>query len=151
MEGRRLNILTYITIMKLLKGFALAFLFLVPCLCLCACGSDEDAPQVETTKIAGNWKCTECEVQSIDFSEMQLPSFATDLIKEQIESSMVGSTITVDPKKVSVDGNVVVFKDSGIKWHIQSLSDNTLVVIYNTENEYQSISLKMKIQAKFIK
>lgn len=118
-----------------------------------ACGSDKkegEAPENVST-IYGVWKCTDADVLEIDLGGMSLPSSAEEMIRRQIESDMKGQTMTLSENGIRLDGDYIVFKDSGIRWHVLSLTDSRKKVAYDVESSYASASLKMKVEAVYEK
>lgn len=118
-----------------------------------ACGSDKkegEAPE-DVSTIYGVWKCTDADVLEIDLGGMSLPSSAEEMIRRQIESDMKGQTMTLSENGIRLDGDYIVFKDSGIRWHVLSLTDSRKKVAYDVESSYASASLKMKVEAVYEK
>lgn len=118
-----------------------------------ACGSDKkegEAPE-DVSTIYGVWKCTDADVLEIDLGGMSLPSSAEEMIRRQIESDMKGQTMTLSENEIRLDGDYIVFKDSGIRWHVLSLTDSRKKVAYDVESSYASASLKMKVEAVYEK
>ena len=118
-----------------------------------ACGSDKkegEAPE-DVSTIYGVWKCTDADVLEIDLGGMSLPSSAEEMIRRQIESDMRGQTMTLSENGIRLDGDYIVFKDSGIRWHVLSLTDSRKKVAYDVESSYASASLKMKVEAVYEK
>lgn len=119
-----------------------------------ACSSDKDDDKVlgdDSSAIYGKWKCVDAKVLDIDLGDMSLPSSAEDMIKKQIEDDMIGQTVNIDRSDIRVDGDVVIFNESGIRWHVLSLTDRKLRVSYDVESSYASFTLKMKVEATFDK
>lgn len=118
-----------------------------------ACGGDKkegEAPE-DVSTIYGVWKCTDADVLEIDLGGMSLPSSAEEMIRRQIESDMKGQTMTLSENEIRLDGDYIIFKDSGIRWHVLSLTDSRMKVAYDVESSYASASLKMKVEAVYEK
>lgn len=64
---------------------------------------------------------------------------------------MKGQTMTLSENEIRLDGDYIVFKDSGIRWHVLSLTDSRKKVAYDVESSYASASLKMKVEAVYEK
>lgn len=140
--------------MKLKKYFLLSVVCLLTGLCAISCGDDDDDDPkvpVDGQSVAGMWKCTDADVISMDLNGLSLPPSVTDLIADQVENSLEGAVIVIDPAKVKFDGNVVIFQESGVKWQITSMTDKEMHVIYDTTSAYQSMTLKMKVEAEYKK
>lgn len=125
---------------------------IVVMLSLTACGSgrEDDSPD-DKTSVYGTWKCVEAEIKSIDLGGISLPPEAEETIKEQIEDDLEGATIVLKEKEIRLDGEYVVFRDSGIKWHVLSLSDNRLKVAYDLDSSYAYSTFKMKVEAIYVR
>lgn len=64
---------------------------------------------------------------------------------------MKGQTMTLSENEIRLDGDYIVFKDSGIRWHVLLLTDSRKKVAYDVESSYASASLKMKVEAVYEK
>lgn len=115
-----------------------------------SCSSD-DEPEIESTEIAGTWQCVSAKVSNIDmaYDGITLPDLVLDMLKDRTEESLEGETVIIDSSKVKINGNVVIFKDSGIEWHINSITDKEMNVTYETSNSMDAVKLKMTVIAKY--
>lgn len=136
------------------KMFFLTLIAVLSIVSATACGSDgnDDVEPVNVdSAVYGAWKCTDAKVLEIDLGGMSLPSSAEDMIKSQIEEDMKGEIVTLSASDIRMEGEMIVFKDSGIKWRILSLTSTHMKVEYNVESDYASASVRMKVAATFEK
>lgn len=105
-----------------------------------SCSSDDD-PETGSTEIAGTWQCVSAEVSDIRMAHegVTLPEYVLNMLKASTEEALEGETVIIDSSNVKVNGNVVTFKDSGIKWHINSITDRELSVTYETSNSLDAV------------
>lgn len=115
-----------------------------------SCSSDDD-PEIGSTEIAGTWQCVSAEVSDIRmaYDGVTLPEYVLNMLKVRTEEALEGETVIIDSSKVKVNGNVVTFKDSGIEWHINSITDIELSVTYETSNSLDAVELNMTVIAKY--
>lgn len=119
-----------------------------------ACSDDDDDDDFtggDVKELVGNWKCVDCDVESFSFTGADLPSSVKDMIITRLETEMIGSVTTIDRNNVSLTGNVLIFKDSNIKWTIKELTATHMEVIYGVDQSYGGIGIKMTVEAEFNK
>lgn len=129
----------------LIPFFLIVFPFLV------ACSDDNDEPDVDSSEIQGVWECVDCEVTDMRASGgLELPDFLTEMIAANLEGEMLGSK-TVISDDVKINGNVIVFPGSGIKWKIIKLDDKEMDVEYDTSSEAGGYGISMTVKASYRK
>ncbi|MDE6410691.1 MAG: hypothetical protein K2K81_10695 [Muribaculaceae bacterium] len=131
------------------KVLFLTFLLIMPI--LSACSKDDDEPTVDSSEIQGVWECTSCEVIDIaGFNGLELPETVINIISNQLVSNMIGNQITISDK-VKMNGDVLIFPDSGIKWKILDLSAKNMTVQYDTSSEASGYGMTMTVKTKYKK
>lgn len=139
--------------MNLKKFFSLFVIALTMSVFATSCSDDDDDDFKggDAKELIGNWKCVDCDVESFSFTGTDLPSSVKDMIVTQLETDMIGSVITINEDNVSLTGNVLIFKDSNIKWTIKELSARHMEVVYDVNQSYGGIGMKMTVEAEFNK
>lgn len=131
-----------------MKKFLILLLMFLPL--LTSCGND-DEPEVDASEIQGVWECTSCTIENIEgLNGMVVPDVVTNILKEQMVNNMIGDRITIS-SGVKVNGDVVLFPESGIKWKILSLTDKKMTVRYDTSSSSGSYGMNMTIKADYKK
>lgn len=117
----------------------------------CSDDDDDDFKGGDVKELIGNWKCVDCDVESFSFTGTDLPSSVKDMIITQLETDMIGSVTTINENNVSLEGNVLIFKGSNIKWTIKELTARHMEVVYDVNQSYGGIGMKMTVEAEFNK
>ncbi len=73
------------------------------------------------------------------------------MIITKVETEMIGTVTTIDENSIQLNGNVIIFKDSDIRWTITELTANHMEVIYKVDQSYNGIGMKMTVEAEFNK
>lgn len=137
-----------------LKKFILFFVFALTmgvCMSSCSDDDDDDFKGADAGDLVGNWKCVDCDVESLTFTGTDLPTSVKDMIITKVETEMIGTVTTIDENNIQLNGNVIIFKDSDIKWTITELTANHMEVIYKVDQSYNGIGMKMTVEAEFNK
>lgn len=122
--------------------------------CMSSCSDDDDEDDftgADAKELVGNWKCVDCDVESLSFTGTDLPASVKDMIITKVETEMIGTVTTIDENNVQLKGNVIIFKDSDIKWTITELTASHMEVIYDVDQSYNGIGMKMTVEAEFNK
>lgn len=117
----------------------------------CSDDDDDDFTGGDVADLVGNWKCVDCDVESFSFSGTDLPASVKNMIINQLETDMIGSVTTINENNVSLTGNVLIFKDSNIKWTIKELTAKHMEVVYDVDQSYGGMGFKMTVEAEFTK
>lgn len=139
--------------MNLKKFFSLFVIALTMSVFAASCSDDDDDDFKggDVKELIGNWKCVDCDVESFSFTGTDLPSSVKDMIITQLETDMIGSVTTINENNVSLEGNVLIFKSSNIKWTIKELTARHMEVVYDVNQSYGGIGMKMTVEAEFNK
>lgn len=136
------------------KFWTLMFVCILSAVSLAACGDDDDEQTLDgdKSKIAGTWKCVEADVDEIAVEGLDFfPETVKDLIARQMEASLLGEVLTIDANAIQLDGKVVIFKNSDVRWTILKLTKNEMDVRYQTITAYEGVSMRMTIEAEYKK
>lgn len=134
------------------KYFLFSFMAMISLFLPTACSDDDNDEVFEgSDAIYGSWVCTEAKVVSLDLNGMSLPDAVASMIKEQLESDLIGDTMILNESNVKLDGKVLIFKGSDIKWQILSLTGSRMDIRYDTTSSYSGMTFKMKVEATYQK
>lgn len=136
------------------KFWTLMLVCILSAAALSACGDDDEELTLDgdKSKIAGTWKCVEVDVDEIAVDGLDyFPATVKELIARQMEASLLGEVVTIDANAIQLDGNVVVFKDSDLRWTIRHLTKTEMDVRYQTITAYEGVGMRITVEAEYKK